>query len=173
MMTPLYPSEYVVLKPHEERNGSLSCQLKKGEIKAWDPKGHGVKYKGSEGGEKTVYDGFYLVCPSAYSDSIWLSGLSEGEITITAAYITHDPNPEHVTLHDCEKAGMVFVTNPEDVNSSKLNLSVAGNLDMGDPRFEQRFNLAVYCQHHAALSRNAWIGTIRSNSITVKVAGKK
>ena len=171
--TPIYPFEYVVLKPHEERSGSLTCQLKKGEIKTWDPKGNGITYKAFEGGEKTIYDGFYLVCPSVHSDSIWLSGLSEGEITLTAAYTMHDPNPEHVTLQDCEKAGIALGTNSEDANVSTLILSVIGNLDMSGPGFEQHFNLAVYCQHQAALSRNAWIGSITSNRISVKVAGKQ
>jgi len=174
----IYPDEYVVINPGEQRNGSISFALEKGELKEFyeaksGPKGSGkVVYR-------TIHDGLYLKCTKGcpyFLENIILSKFSKGAIKVSLQYITDNPNPNNFTKKDCEKARIALDVFPEDSKSNKINQAVLceGGACSDNPiDWDNVNNLAVYCQHYTALTKDAWIGTLTSNTITIEVAEKK
>jgi len=171
-MPSLYPSMYVYLKSNEKWEGSQILQFKQGQIKS---------YKGTKSNPQFIidHDGYYLKCPIGCLtyDSILLTDSAIGNIRISAAYTTNDPNPKKYTINECKNANISLDVWPEEKSSNIIHHSVRceGNVCndfRGSLFIMDHENLAVYCQHNSALSKDAWLGTLKSNSITVELSAQ-
>ncbi|MEK6984525.1 MAG: hypothetical protein AABX33_08170 [Nanoarchaeota archaeon] len=179
-MLPLYPDRYVFLEPNEKWSSNKSFALKSGEIKTWSPGGN-LTWKEQSGSLETIYDGLYIDCLSGCleHDSILLDQFSKGNIQISSKYKTKNPNPTKYTLKDCNDANISIDIFREEIASNEIYHSVSceggacpgldDEIRLGPSRLLEINNLAIYCQHHSALDKNAWIGTLNSNTIMIQI----
>ena len=168
-----YPREYVFLKPHQKWQRNYGLSFKNGKIMAcaWR----------KPDSCKVAYDGFYLNlnCPNSQEcdqecDSILLFNLAGRKVQISAMYERKNSNLRKFTLQDCEKAKISVDVFPSDFKGNWINRSVLNehkNFGLDDPSYDPWTfeELAIYCQHHTALSKEAWIGTLASNPIVINL----
>jgi hypothetical protein len=120
----IYPDEYVVLNPNEQRNGSISFELKKGELKELDEEKSGPK-TGGKAVYNTIHDGLYLKCTKGCPyllENILLSGVSNKAIKVSFQYITDNPNPRNFNKQDCKDANIFIDSYLRDEEPNKIIL---------------------------------------------------
>ena len=160
-----YPDRYILLKPGQIYKGEENFYLNKGELKDVIKTS---KFKIQK--TITVHKGFYIDLPSYMHYDYILIPERCKRIKIRLKFSSTDPNPYNFTVKDCKKAGIPVDTFPEEIESDKISHTIKCTKKGCFNFSEKIYNLAIYCQHKSALSREAQdIKELKSNVIIIEI----